>query len=57
MGEIKILAEFVPLEGLEIDLGVLQSEIHQIAKNHPGVNINTWVIQGSTTPGRGRERG
>ena len=53
MGEIKILAEFVPLEGLEIDLGVLQSEIHQIAKNHPGVNINTWVIQGTTTPGRG----
>lgn len=52
MGEIKILAEFVPLEGLEIDLGVLQSEIHQIAKNHPGVNINTWVIQGTTTPGR-----
>lgn len=54
MGEVIIRAEIIPLEGVEIDITAVQREILEIAKKHPGVNINTWVCQETTAPHQAR---
>lgn len=50
MGDLKITAEIIPLVGADIDVELVQKDIHALAKKHPGVVINTWVMQDKVIP-------